>query len=401
MLCRRHIVSIAILLLSGSFFSQHRSYTDKYEYKKKRHELTLGLGAANCLSDLGGSFMSGENSDGSQIEFLRSFYDTDLAKSNFSVNAAYIYHFRRKLNFRGNLAFAQIGADDVLSKDLNRKNRNLNFKSSVLELSAIVEYYFAKPMTGNKFNLKDVQGHKLAPHILAHWGVYVMSGVGGFYFNPKGKNNKIYNSEPHQNSSFSSTPNNEWHKLRKLRTEGQGLDENPTKWKNGKTYSPVQLCIPVGFGLEKAFNGDMGLKIEAGFRYTTTDYLDDVSGVFFNREAIIANGGEIAGVMSGTSSGLSRPYMAFADPGDPVLNNAVGGDLIVNTNPSDPRLDTYGTRIYDIIETSSDEGFQRGNPDNNDSYMFFNISFYKKFSSHTKWYKNVHHGKNVRIKASF
>ena len=121
MLCRRHIVSIAILLLSGSFFSQHRSYTDKYEYKKKRHEVTLGLGAANCLSDLGGSFMSGENSDGSQIEFLRSFYDTDLAKSNFSVNAAYIYHFRRKLNFRGNLAFAQIGADDALSKDLTEK----------------------------------------------------------------------------------------------------------------------------------------------------------------------------------------------------------------------------------------------------------------------------------------
>ena len=154
MLPKGHIVSIVLLLLTASVFSQHRSYTDKYEYKKKRHEVTLGLGAANCLTDLGGSFMSGENNDGSQIEFLRSFYDTDLAKSNFSVNAAYIYHFRRKLNFRGNLAFAQIGADDALSKDLNRRNRNLNFKSNILELSAIVEYYFAKPITGNKFNLK-------------------------------------------------------------------------------------------------------------------------------------------------------------------------------------------------------------------------------------------------------
>ena len=132
MLPKGHIVSIVLLLLTASVFSQHRSYTDKYEYKKKRHEVTLGLGAANCLTDLGGSFMSGENNDGSQIEFLRSFYDTDLAKSNFSVNAAYIYHFRRKLNLRGNIAFAQIGADDELSKDPSRINRNLNFKSNVL-----------------------------------------------------------------------------------------------------------------------------------------------------------------------------------------------------------------------------------------------------------------------------
>ena len=59
MFSKRHIVSIALLLLTYSVYSQHRSYTDKYEYKKKRHEVTLGLGAANCLTDLGGSFMSG------------------------------------------------------------------------------------------------------------------------------------------------------------------------------------------------------------------------------------------------------------------------------------------------------------------------------------------------------
>ena len=46
MLPKGHIVSIVLLLLTASVFSQHRSYTDKYEYKKKRHEVTLGLGAA-------------------------------------------------------------------------------------------------------------------------------------------------------------------------------------------------------------------------------------------------------------------------------------------------------------------------------------------------------------------
>ena len=118
--------------------------------------------------------------DGKQYKFLKSIYDLDLAKSSYSVNAAYIYHFKRKLNFRGNIAFAQVTADDAKSTDLGRKERNLNFKSNILELSAITEFYFAKPITGNKFNLKDVQGHKLAPNFLAHWGIYVMGGIGGF-----------------------------------------------------------------------------------------------------------------------------------------------------------------------------------------------------------------------------
>ena len=141
----KYTYTLVFVILFSIVFSQHRSYNDKYEYRKKRHEVTLGVGASNCLTDLGGSFISDPNTEVSQIDFLRSVYDTDLAKSNFSVNAAYIYHFKRKINFRGNLAFAQIGADDAISKDLNRKNRNLNFKSSIVELSGIVEYYFAKP----------------------------------------------------------------------------------------------------------------------------------------------------------------------------------------------------------------------------------------------------------------
>ena len=390
----KYTYTLVFVTLFSIVFSQHRSYNDKYEYRKKRHEVTLGVGASNCLTDLGGSFISDPNTEVSQIDFLRSVYDTDLAKSNFSLNAAYIYHFKRKINFRGNLAFAQIGADDAISKDLNRKNRNLNFKSSIVELSGIVEYYFAKPITGNKFNLKDVQGHKLAPNFLAHWGFYIMGGVGGFYFNPKGLNNKVYDPTSYLNDGFSNVADNQWYKLRELRTEGQGLEGNPTKWKDGKTYSPIQICFPVGFGLEKAFNGDMGLKIEASYRFTTTDYLDDVSSVYYNRDEIIAEGGNIAGVMSGTNSGWARPYTAFvSNVGDPLPDGA--------TPPDQSLIDVYGPRVYTTVGTSAEEGFVRGDPTANDSYMFFNISFYKKFSSHTKWYRNVHHGKNVRIKASF
>ena len=41
---------------------------------------------------------------------------------------------------------------------------------------------------------------------------------------------------------------------------------------------PVAMCIPMGIGIKKAFNGNGGIKLEFGFRFTNTDYLDDVSG---------------------------------------------------------------------------------------------------------------------------
>ena len=260
MLNKRHNLIFILFIVSSYAFSQHRSYTDKYEYRKKRHEINIGLGASNCLTDLGGRYsadpssnISSKISDGNsnQYKFLRSIYDTDLAKSNFSVNAAYIYHYKRNLNFRANLAFARVGADDKESTDLGRINRNLNFRSNILEFSAITEFYFAKPITGNKYNLKDVQGHKLASNITAHLGFYVFGGVGGFFFNPQGRYsplthigdedkkrsfntyvNYIFNidQEPFTDNNLTYTPNigfepskeGDWVNLHSLHTEGQG-----------------------------------------------------------------------------------------------------------------------------------------------------------------------------------
>jgi hypothetical protein len=452
---------LAIILFLCSFaYSQHRSYTDKYEYRKKRHEVTIGLGASNCLTDLGGDFSVNPSSsinsniqDGSnnQFNFLRSIYDTDLAKSKYSINAAYLYHFKRKLNFRANLAFAQVAADDAESSDRGRRNRNLNFKSTILEVAAITEYYFVKPITGNKFNLKDVQGHKLAPNLLAHWGFYVMGGVGGFFFNPKGKfsplltkngenrsfntyvnyknNNdetiKIENLKYLANANFNPSQEG-WVNLHGLHTEGQGNLEfekyisnninndslniktfsnrkNGTN-KNG-TYRRVAVCFPLGFGFEKAFNSDMGLKIEAGYRFTMTDYLDDVSGVYADRMTITdiqdnESQSLIAQTMSGTHSGNVHSYMHFAPRDSFILPDGaswVTSDVQINNGDSGQ----YGPNAYTTQQSSFERGFQRGNPNSKDSYMFVNVSLYKKFSSHTKWYRNVHKNDKRKIKASF
>ena len=66
----------------------------------------------------------------------------------------------------------------------------------------------------------------------------------------------------------------------------------------GTTYGPVAICIPMGLGLKKAFNGNGGIKLEFGFRFTNTDYLDDVSGNYYDWAA---NGGTQDQItMSGT-----------------------------------------------------------------------------------------------------
>ena len=362
---------------------------------------------------------------------MRSIYDTDIAKSNFSISGSYIYHFKRKLNFRANLALARVAADDAESNDLGRKKRNLNFRSDILELSAITEYYFAKPITGNKFNLKDVKGHKLAPNFLAHFGFYVFGGVGGFLFNPKGRNNFDYNPNFFKNSDFEpSSDTTTWFSLHPLRTEGQGssssdgssitnviineINNDTFKIKTfepGKSYSRIAVCFPLGFGVEKAFNNDMGLKIEAGYRFTMTDYLDDVSGVYADRESISnAIGSDVdetlAHTMSGTYSNDFISQMHFTDR-DPLSNSSdviVDGEILegaswINTDPND--LSLYGPRAYTIDQTSFNPKAQRGNPMTNDSYMFINVSFYKKFSNHTKWYRDAHKNDRRRIKASF
>ena len=50
-------------------------------------------------------------------------------------------------------------------------------KNKYSENSAIVEFYILKPSTGNKFNLKNVKGQKLAPNILSTLGVYFVGGI--------------------------------------------------------------------------------------------------------------------------------------------------------------------------------------------------------------------------------
>ena len=372
-----------------SLFGQHRSYYDKYEYRKKRHEINFGIGASGCLTDLGGAdFDASVYEEERSKKIFRSFYDLDLAKTRYVINAAYLYHWKRKINFRANLSISSVSADDQETAEYYRNNRNLHFKSPIVEVSAITEFYLAKPSTGTKYNLKNPSHKRIAPRYLAHLGFYLFGGVGGFYFEPSAFSRLSYDPSIYANADFTPTDYFRKIKLRKLHTEGQGLEDDPAGFEAGKTYRPFSVCFPMGFGIEKALNNDMGLKLEAGFRYTMTDYIDDVSQSYYDRDAIEAEYGNMAASMSGTWSGDIWVYGGYAPDGD-YPDGWYPAPELGAVNP------------YKVDWSYTKPGFQRGNPDNNDSYFFVIMSLYKKLNSQSKAYRTINMHQKRKIKASF
>jgi hypothetical protein len=82
-----------------------------------------------------------------------------------------------------------------------------------------------------------------------------------------------------------------------LGTEGQYSTLPDTAVNYGiKPYKLIQLAIPFGLGVRFRLNEVMDLSAEIGFRYTFTDYLDDVSQNYVNLGVFEDN--ELARAMS-------------------------------------------------------------------------------------------------------
>jgi hypothetical protein len=205
-----------------------------------------------------------------------------------------------------------------------------------------------------------------------------------------------------------SVGNGEKWRLRELHTEGQGFEGGPAMFSEGvtgkkySTYKNFAICIPLGFGIKKAFHSTAGIKLEASYRFTNTDYLDDVSNVYYDRdklkEQMLPLYGSVladrAYTMSGTQTGAEYLYIGYAT------------DLDANGNPNYPdgaeaASDLGGPNPYRLTRTRTEPGFKRGGADYDDSYMFLTFSVYKKLTNTPKTMRIANSGSKRRIKASF
>ena len=378
------VIALLVIFLGVPELLDAQGYYNRYEYRRKRHEITFGAGASSCLTDVGGSDLdqSEFNNDGFKRTF-RSIYDIDLAKTSFTGTFSYIYNLASKITLRANAAISQISGDDAETQEYYRNNRRLNFKTTLTEVALISEFIIINERTGNRYNLKTPAGKYLGVRNPIGLGLYVFGGIGGVYFNPVGKNLFI-----DVNGEVTGTPIPL--ALRPLRTEGQGMPGD-TMFAPGTTYGPVAICIPMGIGLKKAFNGNGGIKLEFGFRFTNTDYLDDVSGNYYDWAA---NGGTQDQItMSGTRTGREFTQVNYAAD--------IDGNFTGWPPGSTPRPDLGGPFPYEITYTHTEPGYQRGNPENDDSYMFLTLSAYKKFNNAAKSYRTINMHQKRKIKASF
>ena len=322
-------------------------------WKKHRVEWSGGLGAANFLGDLGGRDRVGS-------DFI---YDMEPTLTNLALTFNHLYYIGRKTGLRSNITYAMLSADDKLTKEPSRNNRNLNFQSHTWEASVLLELQVKKERRGNIYNLRSSAGRRLGLKS-SGVGVYGLVGIGVLAFNPKSRD---------QNGKLTA--------LHPLHTEGQGLiynhpwlSRNDLEFVEGpKQYKRIAVVLPIGAGVKIPMNRDWGLKVEAMYRFTFTDYIDDVSGVYFENRLIEENYGSKAAY--------------FADPA--IVGHETHG-------PEDGSWTAeIGTQSF-VAQTFA--GQQRGNASNKDGYMIAMVSVYRKIYTAKRYRRR----KTIRrVKASF
>ncbi|AOM78185.1 DUF6089 family protein [Pedobacter steynii] len=175
--------------------------------------------------------------------------------------------------------FGKIKANDLNSENEQFRDRGLNFKTSLNEISLQVDFNFFEYFAGGGTK-------KFTP--------YIFTGIGGVFFSPKG----YYPHVPELGDKE--------YNLRFYRTEGQT-----------EPYKNYALTVPYGVGFKVRLKENWGLFSQIGYRTIFTDYLDDVSGRYPDDNKLPADG--LTGIKlsnPNTASSLSGTGLPGIQRGD-------------------------------------------------------------------------------------
>ena len=268
-----------------------------------------------CLSLVSINSFSQEEDKGTYIGFIlgKMNYQGDLNPNSFTFShskATIGISIRQSLNrwisFRGGFAIGHIDAADHYNRDY-LKTRNLSFNTTIKEASI-----------GLEASLLDLS--------TSHFTPYVFGDAVLYHFNPWAydvSGNKVF--------------------LNPLSTEGQGLSQFPEQ----KPYKLTQIALGFGFGARYAINKNINIGIEMIQRKTFTDYLDDVSSIYVDKNVLLQ------------AKGAKAVEMAYR------------GDEITGGLPY------------------PNHGEKRGTPSEMDWYYFFGVNFEIKFSAFAHLFKGL------------
>ncbi len=257
---------LLVLFLIISWGSMRAQDFLGWRYTDRYFSLTAGTGKASYIGEL--------NS--------KNRVQSKLANFNLGLEARLL----TRISARAEIGYYNLKGFDYRSKIGSfEQQRNLSFRSWNLE-GYLQGMYYIRKYGGDYYR---------------RWPIdpYIHLGVGFSTYNP------------------TAELNGTTYELRNLRIEGV-------------EYGKTTLIIPAGIGVKFKLNEFITLTTEWAFRYTFTDYLDDVSTVF----------PEFTG---------DNVFSSLANRKDeiPVVNQEAYDRLVPGT--------------------------PRGNPDNNDHYYFLNL----------------------------
>ncbi len=216
---------------------------------------------------------------------------TDFSHGTLAIEARLWSHISARLS----TGFYQLRGDDEKAPDASfEKERNLSFISNNWEFN-LQGVYFIRSYAGN-YN----QRWKFDPYINLGFGVTTLDPFTYLQIQENGEE---------INAKFS---------LRDYQTENIA-------------YDSFTFIIPAGLGVKMKITPFLNFNFELAYRYTFTDYLDDVSGV----------------------------YPSITD------------DSSIQAKLSNRRREQFLEN--EEAWKSLDAGFNRGNSNNNDQYLFFSF----------------------------
>lgn len=230
--------------------ASYRGRKSSFGKEKKYNSVGLSLNAVNYYGDLAPRPQR---------------ISTDISFTRPGFGLSFVHRFGPRYSVKGEFMYATIKGSDADSADpgdlengIFRYQRNLSFRNRIKELSVVAI-----------FDLFENQSTYISR---VRWTPYAFLGVAGFHHNPQAQAPATdLNGNPLAEAG-------QWVDLRPLGTEGQYADLQPTAVNSGiEPYKQIQIAIPFGIGARFRLNEVMDLSADIAFRYTFTDYLDDVS----------------------------------------------------------------------------------------------------------------------------
>jgi len=283
-------VRLIVLLFLFAFYSL-KSNSQSISTNDGKFEIGVGMGPMFFVGDLGGAAGVGRT-------FVK---DLDLPLTKFCKGLYTTFSPQPWMAIRLGTNLGYLEGDDMEAPnkggyEMQRRERNLNFRTKIMEAYLALEIF---PTVF--FEQYDGLKGKFRP--------YALAGAGFFHFDPEARD-----------------VDGRWVKTHPLRLEGQGFDEYPAV----PEYSLIQRNLLVGFGFKYFLSERIYTGIEILHRKTYTDYIDDVSEgyyidpIYFDKylpaaDAVVARR---LFYRANYTFPTSRPYEEYAERGDPKQKDA-------------------------------------------------------------------------------